>query len=104
MRDSDTLRRDDATMSVSNAVTEVRKAIEKVARSQAWDIEGAVPFPVEVLPLLQDASRLLSRVHANVRAHAQAHVWPARAMLIQRERITDAFTTTTTTAEASAHG
>lgn len=104
MRDSQVLKRDDAYMSVSAAVDEVRRSIHKISRSQAWDIEGAAPFPMELLPMLQDANRILSRVQANVRAHAEAHVWPAKAMHVQRERIGDAFTTTAATAEAATHG
>ncbi|GAB1344990.1 hypothetical protein MASR1M101_41170 [Gemmatimonas sp.] len=104
MRDSQQLKRDDAYMSVSAAVDEVRRSIHKISRSQAWDIEGAAPFPLELVPMLQEANRLLSRVQAKVRAHAEAHVWPARAMHVQRERMRDAFTTTAATAKPSAHG
>lgn len=86
MRDSNTLRRDDATCNATTAVNQVRIAIEKVARSQTWEITGATPFPTDVLPLLQEASKLLARAHAKIRTHAQSHVWPARNEAVRRER------------------
>jgi hypothetical protein len=74
------LRRDDATTNALSAVNQIRLAMEKVARSQAWDV--APPFPLDLLPLLQEASRLMSRVHAKARRHAEAHVWPHRNALV----------------------
>lgn len=86
MRDSEMLRRDDAHTNTIVAVSQTRIAIEKIARSQTWEISGAVPFPSDILPLLQEASKLLARAHARVRAHAVEHVWPAKVDAVQRER------------------
>jgi hypothetical protein len=100
MRDSVLLRRDDASCNTTTAVQQTRIAIEKVARSQTWDIEGAAPFPMDVLPLLQEATKLLARAQARIRAHAQEHVWPACQMHHQRERMTESFRAT----EDASHG
>ena len=104
MRDSVLLRRDDASCNTTTAVQQTRIAIEKVARSQTWDIEGASPFPMDVLPLLRDASKLLGKAHAKIRAHAQEHVWPAHRVHHQRERMTETFNTTTPAIEVSKRG
>lgn len=85
------LRRDDPTGSIVSAYTNTRIAIEKVARSQTWEIEGAQPFPTEVLPLLQEANKLLARANTITREHAKAFVWPVHQRLVKERTLAETF-------------